>query len=467
MKKWHRYFWFFLTALGLAPRVWGVETNHPPCKPIPENVSLDQVWGGTRVNFDSIETDKAIYVGYFDKDRWLSIIKFNTCTGEINKSRLPSRFTGWDAHNSIAMELDKNGRIHIAGNMHASPLIYGRMAIEDNIESIHLQSMTGIDEDNVTYPKFFFFPDGSLGFSYRSGVSGDGREIINRLSGIKWQRWLDRPLFSSTPDTTSVNAYHTGFQLGPDGYFHIAWVWRENTNIESNFHINYAKSKDLKNWKNSRGEPLTLPITPANAETVDNISQNSGLINNIKLGFNGNGRPTISYIKFDDHGFSQLFHAYQADLGWKIIQSTNWTYRWDPRGGGTIPSEIGFSGVLLQNGQLLEAVTQSKTGNTTFVYNPKTLLTISEKKGNLLTKNAKKIIRNIPQGAILNIRKTRKSGKSHFNEFSISWLSHPANNRDKPRVCQSVGLPCDFVSDLQLHSSTASGAPIEKMRREP
>lgn len=462
MKKWHRYLWLCLATLSLAPQAWGTDTSHTQCKSIPAKVSLDQVWGGTRVKFDSIETNNAIYVAYFDKDRWLSIIKLNTCTGEINKLRLPSRFTGWDAHNFITMEQDKEGRIHIAGNMHASPLVYGRMIIKDNLESLSLQSMTGFDEDKVTYPYFFFFPDGALGFAYRAGGSGDGQEIINRFDGVQWQRWISHPLFASAPNSQSVNAYHTGFQPGPDGYFHIAWVWRENPSVESNFHVNYAKSKDLKNWENSKSTPLTLPITPVNAEIVDNTGQGSGLINNIKLGFDTNGRPVISYLKFDEHGFSQLFHARQAGLGWRVVQSTNWTYRWDPRGGGTMLGKIGFSGVLLKNGQLFEAVTQPEIGNVTLAYHPETLLTTSIKKGNSLKENTPNIARNIPQGAILNIRPVRRSGDSHPNKFSISWLTHPANNRDKARDCRPTGLPCDFVSELQLNSNTARSSPIEK-----
>lgn len=456
MKKWHRYLWFYLTALSLLTQAWGADVSHIQCKPIPENVSLDQVWGGTRVRFDAIETSNAIYVGYFDKDRWLSITKINICTGKINKVRLPSRFKGWDAHNSIAMELDREGRIHIAGNMHASPLIYGRMSIEDDLESLHLQPMTGIDEDKVTYPYFFLFSNGALGFAYRSGGSGNGREIINHFNETQWKRWIDHPLFASAPNSQSVSAYHTGFQLGPDGYFHIAWVWRENPSVESNFHVNYAKSKDLKNWENSSGTPLTPPLTPSNAEIVDNTGQGTGLINNIKLGFDNNGRPIISYLKFDKHGFSQLFHAHQTNFHWKLTQSTNWTYRWDPRGKGTIPGEIGFSGVSSKNGQLIESVTQPEIGNTTLIYNPQTLLTASTKKGNLLTSPLKKVIRRTPQGAILNILPVRKRGDSNFHKFSISWLSNPAGNRDKTRECLPKGPPCDFVSELQLHSNMAS-----------
>jgi hypothetical protein len=277
------------------------------CRPISSDTYVDQTWGGTRIKFSAIESPSAIYIGYYDAERWLAVSEIDKCTGKVNKVRLPSRFDGWDSHNYITLALDDRHRLHVAGNMHGSPLTYARMERSGDLGSMKtLRSMSGGDEQRTTYPNFFRFADGALGFSYRSGGSGDGKEILNRFDGHQWRRWLDSPLFDSLPGAPSISAYSTGYISGPDGYFHIAWVWRDTPAVETNFHVNYARSKDLRHWEDSNGKTIALPITLGNAEVVDPVGQMRGLYNNIKLGFDSERRPVISYIKFDQQGLTPM-----------------------------------------------------------------------------------------------------------------------------------------------------------------
>lgn len=415
-------------------------------------MKVDRVWGGTKVSYGTVSDKDYIYAAYYDYDRWLTVSQINRCTGDIKRVHLPSRFVGWDAHNAVELALDSAGRLHVAGNMHVSPLVYARMESVDDLNSLAmLRPMVNLEEDRATYPNFFRFPDGSLGFSYRAGHSGDGREIINRFDGAGWTRWIDQPLFASSVAKQTVNAYHTGFVPGPDGTMHIAWVWREEGGVENNFHINYAKSRDLRTWQNSKGESIALPITPSNAEVVDSVERERGLLNNIRLGFDNHGYVVISYIKFDNQGYSQLFHARREPKGWDRVQSTNWTYRWDPRGGGTLPSEISFSGVQVRGGKLLELVRQPEIGSVTFTYAPETLQ-IESVLVDYEWEFVPKVRREVNPGAVINVRTVRNTSSASEKIYVISWLSHPADTRDRPRECRPAGLPCDFISDLMLHT---------------
>jgi hypothetical protein len=442
----------FVCICSFSPSSARESINLKLCKPFPTALSIDRVWGGTRVRFSAVETNLAIYIGYYDQDRWLAISKVEKCTGRISKVRLPSRFVGWDAHNFVTLALDKTGRVHVAGNMHASPLVYSRMSEPDNLESmIKLTSMTGIEEERTTYPRFFRFPDGSLGFSYRSGQSGNGKEIINRFDGEKWTRYLDQPLFAPENEKQPVCAYHTGFIAGPDGFFHTAWVWRANEKAETNFHVNYARSRDLKTWEDSKGEKVALPLTPANSEIVDPIAQRSGLLNNIKLGFDDHGRVVISYLKFDGHGFSQLFHARREAEGWKCIQSTNWTYRWDFHGSKTILREISFTGIAVRDGTLVEGVRQPEIGNVFLKYQPETLKFDSVLKDFAWNKTPK-VKRESMRGAVVTVQPVIGEDSEPSPHHAISWLSHPADNRDRSRKCEPEGLDCNFTSELQLNT---------------
>ena len=421
------------------------------CKPLPDTISVGTAWGGTRVPYNAQETANFFYVGYYDAERWLAVSQIDKCTAEVRTVRLPSRFAGWDAHNSVALALDQAGRLHVAGNMHASPLVYSRMDKADDLSSLTiLKPMVGSDEEKTTYPMFFRFEDGSLGFSYRTGQSGNGCELINRFDGERWSRLGERPLFAPASSGPPVNAYHTGFVRGPDHFFHVAWVWRETHNVETNFNVNYAKSPDLRTWLTSTDEILPLPITPAKAEIADPVPQQSGLFNNVKLGFDVQGRPVISYVKFDSRGHSQLFHARPENGKWQVVQSTTWAHRWDPRGGGTIPAEIGFSGVEVHEGRLLERIRHPVVGAATLVYAPDSL---RETKINRSSREGPtaRVMREVPPGALLNVQPVFDRAGSPSKVRAISWLSHPADNRDRPRNCATAVPVCDFRSELQLH----------------
>lgn len=401
---------------------------------------IDTVWAGTTVSFDAIENDAFVYIAYYDAERWLSVAQVDKCTGGVQKVTLPSQFEGWDAHNYLTLAFDQTGNLHVAGNMHGNPMTYARTNQPDQLQQLAtLRSMSGDLEQRVTYPKFFKFNDGELGFMYRDGGSGNGQEIINRLENNAWQRWLDQPLFAPSSQIQPVNAYHTGFIKGDDCFFHIAWVWRSNPNVETNFNVNYAKSPDLKHWFNSAGEALTLPITPESNVMVDLIAPESGLFNNIQLGFDTNNQPVISYLKFDDNGYSQLHHARLQNNEWQIIASTNWSYRWNPTGRGTIPAEISFSGIQKTQNRITEYVQHSQLGTMMLDYDVSSL-------------QAEGIIQ-MPQPvstdkAGLSLNRKHISNSQH--ELEIQWFTMPADNQDQPRNCDLN--KCIFSAPLNINS---------------
>ncbi len=442
----------FMLACVCVPCPAAAANQPTGCLPLPLTLKVDQSWGGTALSFGAVESASAIYIGYYDADRWLAVSQINKCTGRIKKVRLKSRFLGWDAHNNVTMALDKQGIVHLAGNMHVTPLVYARMTKPDDLESLTvLRPTTGASQDRTTYPRFFRLADGSLGLSYRYGQSGNGVEIIERFDGADWRRLLDRSLFAPADGQMPVNAYPTSYVMGPDGYIHVAWVWRANPNVETNFNINYARSKDLQHWENSNGKVLPLPITPNNAELVDPVAQGQGLFNNIQLGFDRDGLPVISYLKFDDKGASQLFHARRETDGWKIRQSTNWTYRWDPRGAGTIPVEISFNGVVWRDGQLVERVTQPETGSNVTLNYDQITLTIFNVLKNFRWPDALNIKRTAPPNTRLSIAAVKPAGAASAPSFAVSWVGMPADTRDLPRACKPEVADCRYAFDLILH----------------
>jgi hypothetical protein len=46
---------------------------------------------------------------------------------------------------------------------------------------------------------------------------------------------------------------YTSLQCGPDGRYHLIWLWRDNAD-----HLCYARSPDLRSWEMEDGRPLAM-----------------------------------------------------------------------------------------------------------------------------------------------------------------------------------------------------------------
>ncbi len=309
-------------------------------------IDVAPVWAGYPVAFNLITRAPRQYVGFYSAGRDLTIGVRELNSEEWDFVTLPTA-VGWDSHNSIAMAFDDAGHLHIAANMHGVPLVYFRTALPGDIHSIEkVDAMTGEREARCTYPNFFRGPAGEFIFTYRDGGSGNGDQIYNIYDAVSrsWRRLLDRPL---TDGEGLMNAYFRGPSRGPDGWFHLVWVWRDNPGCETNHDLSYARSRDLVHWEKSDGTPYDLPITLAECEIVDPVPIHGGMINgNTKLGFDSMKRPVIGYHKFDAGGNTQLFNARLEDGKWVHYPSTDWDYRWWFEGFGSMRFEIGLEPVV-------------------------------------------------------------------------------------------------------------------------
>ncbi len=305
-----------------------------------EVVDVAPVWAGHMVGFCLLTDGNDQFVAFYDADRKMTVGQRTLDSKEWRLFRLPEQLV-WDSHNYVTMVMDSTGRIHLSGNMHCVPLVYFRTREPRDFSTFErVSSMTGSEETKVTYPKFFSGPDGALVFTYRDGQSGSGNQIYNiyDASAQTWRRLLDTPL---TDGQGLMNAYFNGPIVGPDGYYHLCWVWRDTPDCASNHHLSYARSKDLIHWEKSNGEPLTLPITLETGDIVDPVPPGGGILNgNHTIGFDSQNRPILTYHKYDANGKTQVFTARLEDGNWAIRQTSQWNYRWEFSGGGTINFEI-------------------------------------------------------------------------------------------------------------------------------
>ena len=323
-----------------------------------QKIKIDSVWSGHRVKFSLLTHKNRQYIAYYNANRnmvvgqrELSNDKFDLYqmpapkrlkNAEDKRGRISSTEVGWDSHNSITMAVDKKGYIHLSGNMHVDSLTYFKSQKPNDVFSLERQfPMVGPNELKATYPKFMLTKEQNLIFHYRDGGSGNGNEIYNIYSteNKSWTRMLDVPL---TDGQGLMNAYQSQPELREDGWYHVFWVWRDTPDCSTNHDLSYMKSPDLINWYDAFNKSISLPATLENKSLiVDPIPPKGGIINlAAKLCFDQNNNPLFVYHKYDQKGNLQLYIA-NLDKGvWKYHVITNWDYRWEFSGNGSIKSEF-------------------------------------------------------------------------------------------------------------------------------
>jgi hypothetical protein len=227
--------------------------------------------------------------------------------------------------------------------MHVNPLVYYRTRQPFDVTTLErIDRMTGEREARCTYPVFFKNAAGDLLFRYRDGSSGNGSDLYNIYDPKtrSWRRMIETPLLEGEGER---NAYAIEPQLGPDGRFHLVWMWRETPDCATNHTLSYARSRDFVHWETSAGAPLKLPITLATGDVIDGAKPGGGLINmTFNLGFDREKRPLVVYHRYDAAGKSQAYIARpnSAGPGWTPHQLSAWDFRWAFSGGGSIPSDV-------------------------------------------------------------------------------------------------------------------------------
>jgi len=328
-------------------------------------LDISRVWSGHPVGFCLLTERSHQYVAFYDQDRRMTVAQRRIDEDLWQFKRLDS-VLGWDSHNYVTMTLDDRGHLHVSGNMHVGPLVYFRTDRPGDIQSLRpIPAMVGRLENRCTYPRFMAGPNGALLFTYRDGASGRGNQIydVYDSQAQTWRRLLDQPLLDGRG---VMNAYPVGPARGPDGFFHLCWVWRDTPDCSTNHDVSYARSRDLVHWETVAGVPIELPITTdTKGVVVDPVPAGGGAINgNTRVGFDGQKRPIVTYHKFDAQARTQVYNArYEADR-WQIHQASDWDYRWGFQGGGSIHFEIRVSAVKTgADGSLSQKYSHQKHGS--------------------------------------------------------------------------------------------------------
>lgn len=321
----------------------------PPLKfvSLPGSLSGKSQYNGTSYNQDSVTTGNGKrYAVWYNEAGALVIGKrtlpngkwttFDLSTIAGNPLVLP---VDNDPHNSASIIVDAAGHIHVAANMHGDVLRYVRSSNPHDITAWTAPGMTGLNEAQVTYPRFALHPDGTVFFLYRDGASGFGDLFLNKSAGGT-AAWTQVGKLADGK-TTSENAYESRFVIGRDGSLNLAITWRPNGgDANTNNDVHFIRSPDKgTTWKSVVGATVALPFVHSNttAMALDTANTNSGIINQFGLDTDINNNPHIALMLADgstpDRNIHHLWWNGAAwvndqvtDLG-NGFSITNWTTR--------------------------------------------------------------------------------------------------------------------------------------------
>ncbi len=302
------------------------------------------------------------YIGYYDEEGQLVLGKRKLDSEVWTLHRTQYRGNVQDAHNVISLMVDGEGYLHVAFDHHGHPLNYCRSLAPGSLELGDKEPMTGIDEDNVTYPEFYRLSGGNLLFAYRSGSSGRGNLVLNGydVHSRKWRRIQDVLI-----DGEELRSAYWQLCVDERGTIHLSWVWRETWHVETNHDLCYARSSDNGvTWHKSNGEKYELPIRAANAEYACLIPQGSELINQTGMSADAAGNPYIaSYWRDDDSPVPQYRLVWHDGRQWHSRQVSDRRTSFSLKGGGTKMIPISRPRIVVDGGEILYLFRDEERGS--------------------------------------------------------------------------------------------------------
>jgi len=342
--------WIWLVWIVLAGCT---NTNHQKLSPL-DVIELGDGWATNTVNTVIFRHHALVsrggfqFTSYYGPKGELRVVRRDLSTNEVQTHEIPGQYDINDAHNSISLGIDKLGFLHISYDHHVSPLHYRRSLKPLEIDRWSEElPMTGVREDNVTYPSFLMpagkNKQGGLLFLYRYGSSSNGDACIKVFDDVNG-RWSDLEpciLMGSRQRPWSSGPYWNHPVFDNTGRLHLSFVWRTHSlgkeKIINNINVDYAVSEDWgRTWRSSKGRRFRLPITQVNSETVYTVSPGTNLINQTSSAVDTQGNPHIVLYSNDPDDVPQYQHIWFDGKQWQHNFISKRTKPFLLAGGGTL-----------------------------------------------------------------------------------------------------------------------------------
>jgi hypothetical protein len=279
-----------------------------------------------------------------------------------------------DTHNSISVGMDREGYIHVAGDMHHSPLHGQRPDDRPHLDTPWQYWVSEKPRDvskfrfvgdtpmappgtRLSYARFYHAPDGTLYLGYRQGVIGQGytygvmagalarySESERRWFGIGGTNpfgicafaWTDQGCPTSV---TGYQAYKMNLAFDSAGGIHVVWVLfgerSPGIGAVGAQYLMYACSTDRgRTWRRADGTVIDgLPVTESNGDLVfEARGGGKGLANVAHVFPDPGGVPTVA---FRSDG-QDLWSTFRPGAGWETPRPGRDMYALAARNGNLI-----------------------------------------------------------------------------------------------------------------------------------
>lgn len=331
-----------------------------------KTLNLGYAWAGNTIN-TVIFRHHAIftahnyqYTAFYVDTRTLRVVKRNldnsSENNEIETFDIKSEYNLKDAHNSISLAMDRQGYLHLSYDHHGSTLHYRRSVKPYQIDEwCDELSMTGENEEKVTYPTFIMPHNNTpLLILYRDGNWKRGSAYL-KYYDESLKSWFDyfTPILSGADQQPwTSNAYWNNPVMDQYGCLHLSYTWRtdyfSDEQLINNINIDYAKSFNQGfNWLTSKNQPYNLPITQVNSETVWPISPGSNHINQTSMALDSKGYPHIVFYANDKNDVLQYQHIWFNGTSWQHSWVSERTEGFKLVGGGALQLPISRPEILI------------------------------------------------------------------------------------------------------------------------
>ena len=249
----------------------GAVPSSPHTPSVMTRTSVAMALSTNLVGFALLTKGDQQFVAFCSATRALTVAQRTVGNATWRFKELSSKI-GWDHNDSIVLGLDETNCLHVLGSIGASPLVYFRASKPLDIDSlVHEPRMVGDGPhmSNTTHHLFINAPDGELVYFYHQEVSIV--MIIYNAAARTWRQLhgSDGLLITGMAVTDTKNrSPYSRLRRGPDGRYHLIWLWRDQADASTGHHLCYTRSPDLRHWETAEGRPLATPISSRDTEQV-------------------------------------------------------------------------------------------------------------------------------------------------------------------------------------------------------
>ena len=298
--------------------------------------------------------NNAIYFVYVTQQLKTMIIK-KASDGHISKNVVFEETDSDPWHNGASVGIDRNGYIHVAGNMHYSPFNHPQTGnsfyryawqyvVSNKPEDISSFTFVGNNESRtipgtwITYPSFARDLNGVLFIAFRHRVKfGTGwspgimaaaiarydadAKIWEMLGGTDYPHGVKTFFWNdSGADSTANQPYRPRIFFDQDNGMHVTWVVDDGHGSSGyHTHVLYAYSNDGgETFKRADGSIYeTLPITLENGDVVVGpawTGSGGRLWYTSYVGVTANRYPAVSFA--DNRNNTAWWSLWRPGVGW-------------------------------------------------------------------------------------------------------------------------------------------------------